>query len=150
MPAGLRALPPPGPPPLRRRRAPCRYIFTKSSFLLISEFNCATRGVGVVGTSTYTIIPHTTDNVMRPKRPSWTSPHANANRPRPFIASILYPYLRHVVLNSLVFQIYHACLRRELPCSICTPANQTSRIEHGTHASNPPPTSPKIYGYVEH
>jgi hypothetical protein len=26
-------------------------------------------------------------------------------------------------------------MRRELPCSIHTPANQTSRIEHGTHAS---------------
>jgi hypothetical protein len=31
---------------------------------------CAMRGAGVVGTSTYTSIPNTTVNVMRPKRPS--------------------------------------------------------------------------------
>jgi hypothetical protein len=40
------------------------------------------------------------------------------------------------------FSKHHPCLRRELPCSIHTPTNQTSRIEHGTHASRPPPTSP--------
>jgi hypothetical protein len=34
--------------------------------------------------------------------------------------------------------------------SIHTPANQTSRIEHGTHASKPPPKSPQKFGYVEH
>jgi hypothetical protein len=32
---------------------------------------------------------------------------------------------------------------------INTPASQTSRIEHGTHASKPPPKSPPKYGYVE-
>jgi hypothetical protein len=34
-------------------------------------------------------------------------------------------------------------MRRELPCSIYTPANQTSRIEHGIRASKPPPNKLK-------
>jgi hypothetical protein len=44
----------------------------------------------------------------------------------------------------------HSCQRRELPCSIHTTANQTSRTEHGTHDSKAPPKSPQKYGYVEH
>jgi hypothetical protein len=34
--------------------------------------------------------------------------------------------------------------------ALFTPANQTSRIEYGTHASKPPPKIPPKYGYVEH
>jgi hypothetical protein len=64
MPTGLRAHPPPGPPPLRRRRAP----------------SC------------------------------------NA---------LLYGTTRHT------------CMRRKLLCTIHTPANQTSGIEYGIHASKP-------------
>jgi hypothetical protein len=81
----------------------------------------------VVGTSTYPSIPNTAVNVMRPKRPSWTSPLAKANRPSTTPLTI-HPTLHHVRFNSLLFQIHHPCLRRELPCSIYTPANLTSRI----------------------
>jgi hypothetical protein len=44
------------------------------------------RGVSVVGTSTYLGLPNTTVNVMRPTRPSWTSPLTKANHPRLFTA----------------------------------------------------------------
>jgi hypothetical protein len=67
-----------------------------------------------------------------------------------FIVCSVYPNLRHVRFRSLAFQKHHPCLRRILPCSIHTPANQTSRIKHGTHASKPPPKSPQKYSYVEH
>jgi hypothetical protein len=63
-----------------------------------------TRGVGVVGTSTYPSIPNTTVNVMRPKRPSWTSSLTKANRHRLFTTRSVYPNLRHVDFYSLVFQ----------------------------------------------
>jgi hypothetical protein len=59
----------------------------------------------VVGTSTYPSIPSTTVNVMRPKRPSWTSPLAKCNRPRPLSAYTIYQILHHAGFYSLVFQI---------------------------------------------
>jgi hypothetical protein len=52
---------------------------------------CATRRAGVIGTSTYPSIPKTTVNVMRPKRPNWTSSLAKANRHRLFIERSVYP-----------------------------------------------------------
>jgi hypothetical protein len=94
------------------------------------------RAWGVVGTSTYPSIPNTTVNVMRSKRPRRTSPLAQANRP-PFITSIVYSANLHsnVSFYSLAYQIHHPYLWRELPCSLHTPANQTSGIEHGIHTS---------------
>jgi hypothetical protein len=67
-----------------------------------------------------------------------------------FTTCSVYPNLRHVRSCSLAFQKEHPRKRRELPCSIHTPANPTSRIEYGTHASKPPPKSPQKYGYVKH
>jgi hypothetical protein len=40
-------------------------------------------------------------------------------------------------------------VQKHHPCFIHAPGNQTSRIEHGTHASKPPPKSPRKYDYVE-
>jgi hypothetical protein len=59
---------------------------------------------------------------------------AKDNCPRPLIVSVVYLDMYHVRIYSRVFQMYHPCMRRELPCSIRTPANQTSRIEHCIHA----------------
>jgi hypothetical protein len=61
-----------------------------------------------------------------------------------FTACSVYPNLRHVRFCSLAFQKYSMFPRRELPYSIHTPANQTSRIEHGTHAFKPLQKVPKI------
>jgi hypothetical protein len=66
-----------------------------------------------------------------------------------FTTCIVYPNLRHVRICSLASQKHHPCMRRELPCFIPTPANQTSRIEDGTHASKAPPKSPQKYADVE-
>jgi hypothetical protein len=78
-------------------------------------------------------------------------------RPRPSSKPITLAYLQRPMLTqtcvsfySLVFQMHNPCMRRELPCSIHTPANQTSRTEHGIHASKPRLASPQKYGYVEH
>jgi hypothetical protein len=118
-------------------------------FLILTDLRaqfptCATRGAGVVGTSTHPRTPNTTLNVMRHKRPSWTSPLNKTSRPRPFIACMDWPNLRHVDFYSRASKIRYPCLRRELPCSTHTPVNQTSRIEHGTNASKPSNQSPKI------
>jgi hypothetical protein len=56
-----------------------------------------------------------------------------------YISWSVYPNLRHVRFCLLAFRKHHQCLRRAIPCSIHTPANQTSRIDHGTHASKPHP-----------
>jgi hypothetical protein len=54
------------------------------------------------------------------------------------------------VFTCLLSKKHHPCMRRELPCSMHTPANQTSRIEHDTHASKPLPTSSQKWAYVVH
>jgi hypothetical protein len=97
------------------------YIYQLFSLAdLIAQFPTrATRGTGVVGTSTYPSIPNTnTVNVMRPKRPSWTSPLTEANRPRLFTTCSVSPSVRHAGFYSHAFQIHRPCMRRELPCSI--------------------------------
>jgi hypothetical protein len=130
-----------------------RYIFTSSSFLVICKPllpACATRGAGVISTRTHPSIPNTTINVMRPIQQRRTSPLTKANRPQLFTACRVCPNLRHVGFYSHAFQIHHPCLKHELPCSIHSIANQNLRIEHGTHASTPPPASPPKCSYVEH
>jgi hypothetical protein len=67
-----------------------------------------------------------------------------------FTARSVYPNLRHVRFYTLAFQKHHPCIWRELPCYIHTSPHQTSRIEHGTHTSKPPPASPQKYDYMEH
>jgi hypothetical protein len=103
----------------------CPYMFINSSFELIYKTNLrcmyTTRGAGVVGKSTYPNIPNTTVNEMRLKRTSRTSPLTKAKCSRRFTACNDYPNVRHVGFNSLVFQMHHRCMRRELPCSIHTP-----------------------------
>jgi hypothetical protein len=80
------------------------FEFFIPTYLQAKVLSCAPRGAGVVGTSTYPSIPDTTVHVMRPKRPSWTSPLTTASRPRLFTACRDSPKLRHVVFYSLDFQ----------------------------------------------
>jgi hypothetical protein len=79
----------------------------------------ATRGAGGLAQA------HTqafqTPPSVRPKRPNcWTSPLAKVKRPRIFIACTVNLTPQNAGFYSFVFQIYHACMRRELPCSIHT------------------------------
>jgi hypothetical protein len=118
----------------------CRYLFANSSFVLIYKPNARrvrrVERLWLAQAHTEAFqTPRTVVNMMRPTRPSWTPSLAKAIRPRPFIAYIACSILRHVGFYSLVFQIHHLCLRRELSCSIQKPANQISRIGHGIHAS---------------
>jgi hypothetical protein len=120
------------------------YQFFIPTNLHAKFLTCAACGAGpVVGTKH--ISKHSKHHRQRvaSQRPSSTSPLANANN-CPSIACIdLYPILHYVCFYLLVIQIHHPCMRRELPCSIHTPASQTSGLEHGIKGPKPAPTSPK-------
>jgi hypothetical protein len=94
------------------------HLFTPSD--LQAQFPTrATFGAGVCGWHKH-IPKHSKHhrNVMRPEWPNWTSPLAKANRPLSFLACIVYATLHHVGFYSLIFQIHHPCMRRELLCML--------------------------------
>jgi hypothetical protein len=110
----------------------------------------ASRGAGVVGTSAYPSTQKTTVKVRRPERPRWTLPLATkVHRPRPFNACTLYPTLHHVGFYSLIFQIHHPCMWRELPCSIHTPATKPRALTRHPRVQNPSNKPPKIQCLAE-
>jgi hypothetical protein len=120
------------------------YQFLISTSLHAYFPSCATHGAGVAGTNTYPSIPNTPVNVMRPKRPSWTSPLTKANRASLFLACVVYPNMRHVCLYSLAFQKHHPCLRRELPCHSHTrKPNLAHRTRH-PRLQTPSNKSPRV------
>jgi hypothetical protein len=97
---------------------------------------CGTRGAA----STYPSIPNTTD---RQRYASQTAkldlaPHQSQTlSPIHSVHCLSKPALCEFLLAC--FQIHHQRMRRKLPCSIHKPANQTSRIKCGIHASRAPP-----------
>jgi hypothetical protein len=67
-----------------------------------------------------------------------------------FTACSVYPNLRHVRFCSLAFQKITRASGVNFRALFTHPQTKTSRVEHGTHASESPPKSPQNYGYVEH
>jgi hypothetical protein len=131
-------------------------MFTKSLFLL--NYKPSSQRVPRVGrvwlAQAHTQAlksPSTTRNVMRPKRPSWTSPLTKANRPHLFTAYNVYPDLRHAGLYLLAFpNITRSCGVNS--CAPCThPQTNLRAINTAPTPPNPlhPPTSPQKYGFVE-
>ena len=123
----------------------CPYMFTNCSFLGFSSLildMCHVWG----GCVCHQHIPNHSEQhpqSAHPERPSWTLPLPYGNRLRMFTTCISYQRSRHRHFCSLASQEHHPCLRRDLPCSIHTPANTASCIDHGTHLAKPPPKVPK-------
>jgi hypothetical protein len=68
--------------------------------------------------------------------------------PSPMLIALAHfsTYRVHQVGFTCLFSHYitRACGVNFHACSIHTPANQTSRIQHGIRASKPPPSPPKL------